>query len=785
MYCNIVNRGGYFMKKVLSFILAVAMTVSLATGFAADITAEEVYAVQSYEPTIIVGSAAGVQGSEVEITIGLKNNPGIVSMCLMVKFPSELTLIEVNDAGVLGATLHNPSKTSPYYLCWVNDTARENFTANGTIVTLKFKISNTAKHNEEFPITVSYTPNNFEIIDKDANEIDFAIENGKISVYCSHKDTVYFPAVASTCIKHGRRAYTLCNDCGNVISGDSSELPFADHVGEATCVSKAVCKVCGVSYGEIDSNNHKNTHVVGHKDATCCEKGYTGDVFCDDCQKTVSVSTEIAATGNHVDVDGKWETDENGHFHTCYFGTEFDRENHKGGNASCVKLAVCSVCGESYGGLGQHSFSENPAPEYLKVSATCVNRAVYYKSCSVCGKADTETFEYGDFVAHEFNENPDSEYLKVPATCVNKAVYYKSCSICGKADTETFEYGDFAAHEFCEKPDSEFLKVPATCVDSSIYYKSCSVCKEKSEETFVYGEPDHNNHTGGTYLSGEVDSTCHSKGYTGDTYCNSCNTKLQTGEVLTEKPHDYQHDTMAPVIGKRGYTLHTCKVCKYSYKDNYTVYEGEDAPVISVSSLIGIVGSKVRVAVSLKNNPGIVSMSLKLNYDDTVLKLVDVEDCGILGDEMHKPNLKSPYYLNWVNDTATENYSVNGNIVILTFEVLENAPLGKTPITVSYEYDNYDIYDVDAEEVVFAIENGYVDVSDILIGDVNGDGIINNYDRLLLSRWLAKWPEALGKGIIEAAADVNCDGKVNNLDRLTLARHLAHWEEYANLPYTK
>lgn len=75
--------------------------------------------------------------------------------------------------------------------------------------------------------------------------------------------------------------------------------------------------------------------------------------------------------------------------------------------------------------------------------------------------------------------------------------------------------------------------------------------------------------------------------------------------------------------------------------------------------------------------------------------------------------------------------------------------------------------------------------TDLIIGDINGDGVVNAKDRLLLSRFLAKWQEAVAEGINEAAADVNSDGKINNLDRLVLARHLAHWEEYKTLPYTK
>ena len=250
--------------------------------------------------------------------------------------------------------------------------------------------------------------------------------------------------------------------------------------------------------------------------------------------------------------------------------------------------------------------------------------------------------------------------------------------------------------------------------------------------------------------------------------------------------HDYREYIISPTKSSPGYTLHSCTLCGDTYKDNYTPYDpDESAPIITVSSAREFLGNQVKIAVSLKNNPGIASMSLKLDYDANILKLVNVEDCGVLGSQVHNPSLGTPYYLNWVNDTATENFTENGNIVILTFEVLEEASLGKTQISVSYDYDDFDIYDVNGEKVAFATQNGTVDVADVLLGDVNGDGIVNNYDRLLLTRWLAKWPEALEKGIIEAAADVNCDGKVNNLDRLILTRHLAHWTEYATLPYVK
>jgi len=70
---------------------------------------------------------------------------------------------------------------------------------------------------------------------------------------------------------------------------------------------------------------------------------------------------------------------------------------------------------------------------------------------------------------------------------------------------------------------------------------------------------------------------------------------------------------------------------------------------------------------------------------------------------------------------------------------------------------------------------------DYLCGDVNSDGKVNNLDKVILTRYLAKWNDY--QNINTYAADVNNDGKVNNLDRVILTRHLAHWNEYSNLPY--
>jgi len=98
----------------------------------------------------------------------------------------------------------------------------------------------------------------------------------------------------------------------------------------------------------------------------------------------------------------------------------------------------------------------------------------------------------------------------------------------------------------------------------------------------------------------------------------------------------------------------------------------QTTPTIVVSDAVGASGSSVEVTVGLENNPGIVSMTLYMTYDAEKLTLTKVEDAGVFGSESHKPELQTPYTFAWVNDTATENYMVEGTIATLTFTIADS-----------------------------------------------------------------------------------------------------------------
>lgn len=134
-------------------------------------------------PTISLSAGTASAGQTVEIDLSLANNTGIVSMMLSLDYDqSALKLIAVSDKKVLGTTVHGNDLTAvPYTLCWANDTAMQNYMANGVIATLTFEVSQSAEA-KVYPISVTYDNSQFDIFDVDLNTVDFAVSNGSITV---------------------------------------------------------------------------------------------------------------------------------------------------------------------------------------------------------------------------------------------------------------------------------------------------------------------------------------------------------------------------------------------------------------------------------------------------------------------------------------------------------------------------------------------------------------------------------------------------------------------------
>ena len=121
-------------------------------------------------------------------------------------------------------------------------------------------------------------------------------------------------------------------------------------------------------------------------------------------------------------------------------------------------------------------------------------------------------------------------------------------------------------------------------------------------------------------------------------------------------------------------------------------------------SSITVGETSVSVDINMPTNKGLVGMVLDVEYDESVLTLVEVIDGGILGSNLHSDNYTSPYKLTWANDTIRNNITTTGKIVTLKFDVKADAVAGDYPI----EITNYEITDVDMEFLACIIADGNV-----------------------------------------------------------------------------
>ena len=128
-------------------------------------------------PKISVSSATGAPGETVTLDVSLSNNPGINSFALSFVYDtSALELLSVTPNANLGGTFSYSKRAS-----WLN---AADITYNGPIMTLTFKIKDTAEKGQEYPVTVSYSPGG--ICNYNEDDVFFKIAAGSITIGDSH-----------------------------------------------------------------------------------------------------------------------------------------------------------------------------------------------------------------------------------------------------------------------------------------------------------------------------------------------------------------------------------------------------------------------------------------------------------------------------------------------------------------------------------------------------------------------------------------------------------------------
>lgn len=162
--------------------------------------------------TVTVSSVEADPGDTVAITVSLSGNPGVVVMRLQLKYDtSVLTLTDVKDEGKLGKNTHSNDLTAmPYVLYWNNPVSKNDYTANGTLVTLTFQVAEDARYGE-YPIDITCSEQ--DVLNAIMDPVPVTAMAGKVTVSCDHARTDWKPKVPSTCQTKGTDAL-ICRDCG-------------------------------------------------------------------------------------------------------------------------------------------------------------------------------------------------------------------------------------------------------------------------------------------------------------------------------------------------------------------------------------------------------------------------------------------------------------------------------------------------------------------------------------------------------------------------------------------
>ena len=330
------------------------------------------------------------------------------------------------------------------------------------------------------------------------------------------------------------RNCVYCHEKGEIASHS-----FEMHVQTAaTCVSKAVyarvCSDCDYQggnfiFGNINPDNHNLIPHAG-KAATCTEKGWKAYNTCSRCD--YSTYEELPALGH-------------------------DPIPHTGKAATCTEPGwdaydTCSRCNYS-------TYVELPIdPD----NHDLVHHEAQAPTCTEIGWDAYDTCKRCDYSTYvELAIDPDNHDLvhheaKAP-TCTE--IGWNAYDTCKRCNYSTYV-------ELAIDPDNHDLvhhdaKAP-TCTEIGWdEYDTCSRCDYTTKVELPALKHNLVHHDAKA-------PTCTEIGWEEYDTCSRCDYTTKVESPALE--HDYTEKVVKPTCEKVGYTLHTCKKCQDSYKDQQT-----------------------------------------------------------------------------------------------------------------------------------------------------------------------------------------------------------------------
>ena len=371
-------------KRIISILLSLVMMLSMVA------TAVPVLAAPAQEIDVFIRAdkAEAHPGDTVNYTISIGAVNLLGGLDFWLKIPDGLTIVDSSVAlpDGLETTLDSdgaivyPMAKNGYR--WSYSAQSTGYTGNSELVILTFACTVDAdceKEAKDVTIEMDVVFDNDEL-----NEIPYTIQNATVTITAAPVAVTGVTIDETLSVKTGEHktpSYTV-----NPAEATNKAVSFkSDNTAVAT-VNETTGEVTGVKEGTAtitittaDGNftdtcvvtvacSHANKTPVAEKDSDCKNKGWDAYVKCDDCGQLFKAdgTTEIAEIPFR----------------------ELSSE-HTGGTATCTAQAVCTVCSQPYGDLAAHSYTAaDKKAEALKSEGNCNDYAVYYYSCSACGKVE-------------------------------------------------------------------------------------------------------------------------------------------------------------------------------------------------------------------------------------------------------------------------------------------------------------------------------------------------------------------------------------------------------------
>lgn len=360
------------------------------------------------------------------------------------------------------------------------------------------------------------------------------LSSGKTIAKTSHT-WVKQDNIPATCEK-GELEVEKCSVCGDTKETEISD-PLGHDYGEWVVIKKPTCTKYGLNKRyckrcndfEVDTpepTGHQHTKIIDQKPATCEEKGYTGDVYCEDCRVIIQDGKEIAATGHDWD-DGK-----------------ITKEPTQ--TATGIKTYTCKTCKktkeETIPMLKGHHWDQGT----ITKQPTCTEQGEKTYKCTDenCNETYTEsipaTGHKNTKVLNQKNATCESEGYTGDTYCDDCKQIIKA----GKTISPT-------GHTW----NDGMVKKAATCESEGIEVYICKTCKKTKEETIA-----PTGHTK-TEIRDKKIAICKEEGYTGDTYCVTCGKKLAVGKMIAKTDHDWTITEIPATCEQDGVRTYTCDIC--------------------------------------------------------------------------------------------------------------------------------------------------------------------------------------------------------------------------------